>query len=143
PADGVEGFARTHRGAAVAQAVALAAGEGAVSVTPYAAVAGIGFLCRDLDRARDWVHETLGGLALDDEAHARLRDSIAAFLDTGGSLSAAAERLGCHKNTVRYRIDRAEAALGRSVRERRVDLELALQACRWLGAAVLDPPPTA
>ena len=51
--------------------------------------------------------------------------------------TAAAERLGCHKNTVQYRIRRAEEVLGRSVRERRVDLELALQAARWLGSAVL------
>jgi DNA-binding PucR family transcriptional regulator len=140
---GAGGFARTHRQAAVAQSVALSAGEGAATVTPYEAVAGISFLCQDLDRARDWVRETLGTLAVDDEAHGRLRESVSAFLDTGGSLSGAAERLGCHKNTVQYRIRRAEEALGRPVRERRVDLELALAACRWLGAAVLYPPPTA
>lgn len=140
-APGLDGFGRTHRQAAVAQSVALAAGEGAATVTPYAAVAGISFLCHDLVRAHEWVQETLGSLAADDEATGRLRASVSAFLDTGGSLSAAAERLGCHKNTVQYRIRRAEDALGRRVRERRVDLELALQACRWLGAAVLHTPP--
>jgi DNA-binding PucR family transcriptional regulator len=135
------GFARSHRQAVVAQAVALAAGKAAVPVTTYAAVSGLGFLCQDLDRAREWVGETLGGLVVDDEPHARLRESVEAFLDTGGSLTAAAERLGCHKNTVQYRIRRAEEVLGRSVRERRVDLELALQACRWLGPAVLVAAP--
>jgi hypothetical protein len=141
PGAGIAGFARTHRQAAVAQSVALAAGPAAAPVTPYVAVAGISFLCQDMDRARDWVRETLGELAVDDEAHARLRDSVSAFLDTGGSLSAAAERLGCHKNTVQYRIRRAEQALGHSVRTRRVDLELALQAGHWLDGAVLSPPP--
>lgn len=141
PATGAEGFARTHRRAAIAQSVALAAGDGAATVTPYSAVAGISFVSQDLDRARDWVREELGDLAVDDEAHGRLRESVIAFLDTGGSLSGAAERLGCHKNTVQYRIRRAEQMLGHGVRERRVDLELALQTCHWLGAAVLSPPP--
>lgn len=141
PAPGVEGFARAHRRAVAARSVALAAGPAAATVTPYAEVAGISFLCEDLARAREWVQETLGPLAADDEVHARLRESVGAFLETGGSLSAAAERLGCHKNTVQHRIRRSEEALGRTVRERRVDLELALQACRWLGAAVLCAPP--
>jgi hypothetical protein len=141
PAASVEGFARTHRQAAVAHSVALKAGESAAAVTPYASVAGISFLCQDIDRAREWVVETLGSLAVDDAAHARLRESVSAFLETGGSLTAAAERLGCHKNTIQYRVRRAEDALGRSVRERRIDLELALQACRWLGPAVLTPSP--
>jgi DNA-binding PucR family transcriptional regulator len=133
----VEGFGRTHRQAVVAQSVALAAGPSAAALTPYGPVAGLSFMCGDLARAREWVRETLGPLAVDDEAHGRLRESVGAFLDTGGSLSAAAERLGCHKNTVQYRIRRAEEMLGRSMRERRVDLELALQACSWLRAAVL------
>jgi DNA-binding PucR family transcriptional regulator len=141
PGAGVPGFVRSHRHAVVAQSVALAASGVTQTVTPYTAVAGLSFLCQDLDRAREWVRETLGGLAVDDEAHARLRESVSAFLDTGGSLSAAAERLGCHKNTVHHRIRRAEDELGRDVRDRRVDLELALEACRWLGAAVLAGAP--
>lgn len=142
PGEGVDGFAATHRQAAAARSVALAPGGATATVTPYRAVSGISFLCHDLGRAREWVWETLGPLAVDDEAHDHLRASVGAFLETGGSLSAAAERLGCHKNTVNHRIRRAEQALGRSVRDRRVDLEVALQACRWLGAAVLHPSPT-
>lgn len=140
PGEGVHGFGSTHRQAVAAQSVALAAGAATATVTPYRAVSGISFLCQDLGRAREWVRETLGPLADDDEAHHHLRASVSAFLEAGGSLSAASERLGCHKNTLNHRIRRAEHALGRSVRERRVDLELALQACRWLGTAVLHSP---
>jgi hypothetical protein len=143
PGTGADGFGRSHREAVVAQSVALAAGDAAGPVTAYADVSTIGFLCQDLDRAREWVRGVLGPLAADDEPHEQLRTSVGAFLATGGSLSAASERLGCHKNTVNHRIRRAELALGRSVRERRVDLELALQACRWLGPAVLAPSSTA
>ncbi len=137
PGTAVKGFICTHRHAAVAKSVALAAGGVTSTVIPYTAVGGLSFLCQDLDRAREWIRETLGALADHDEAHARLRESVSAFLDTGGSLSAAAQRLGCHKNTVYHRIQRAEEELGRDVRERRVDVELALLACQWLGSAVL------
>jgi DNA-binding PucR family transcriptional regulator len=61
------------------------------------------------------------------------------FLDTGGSYKTTAERLVLHKNTVQYRIRKAQESLGRPVGSNRHDVELALQACRWLGSAVLQP----
>jgi DNA-binding PucR family transcriptional regulator len=44
-----------------------------------------------------------------------------------------------HKNTVQYRIRKAEESLGRPVGDNRPDVELALQASRWLGSSVLQP----
>jgi DNA-binding PucR family transcriptional regulator len=46
-----------------------------------------------------------------------------------------------HKNTVQYRIRKAQESLGRPVSESRHDVELALRASRWLGESVLRPPP--
>jgi DNA-binding PucR family transcriptional regulator len=43
-----------------------------------------------------------------------------------------------HKNTVQYRIRKAEESLGRPVGNDRHDIELALQASRWLGSSVLQ-----
>jgi len=80
-----------------------------------------------------------GTLATDDEPHARLRDTLLAFLQSGGSYKATAEQLVLHKNTVQYRIRKAEESLGRPAAEHRHDVELALQAGRWLGPAVLQP----
>ena len=82
---------------------------------------------------------TLAGLATDDEHHARLRDTLLAFLRSGGSYKTTAERLVLHKNTVQYRVRKAEESLGRPVSENRHDVELALQASYWLGSAVLQP----
>ena len=62
------------------------------------------------------------------------------FLDTGGSYKATAERLLLHKNSVQYRVRKAEESLGRPVGDIRHDVELALQASRWLGSSVLQPP---
>ncbi len=44
-----------------------------------------------------------------------------------------------HKNTVQYRIRRAEESLGRPVGENQHDVELALRASHWLGSSVLQP----
>jgi hypothetical protein len=44
-----------------------------------------------------------------------------------------------HKNTVQYRIRKAEESLGRPVSEHQHDVELALRASHWLGSSVLQP----
>jgi PucR C-terminal helix-turn-helix domain len=69
--------------------------------------------------------------------HATLRDTLRVFLQESGSFVAAAERLTLHKNTVRYRIGKAEESLGHPVGEDRLHVELALLAAQWLGPAVL------
>jgi DNA-binding PucR family transcriptional regulator len=140
PGHGVEGCRRTHEQALRAQAVALAAGPAGPRVTAFADIRPIALMSSDLDATRSWVQETLGGLAIDDEAHARLRETLRVFLSAGGSYTTAAARLALHKNSVRYRVQKAEEMLGRSVRtEERIEVELALLACHWLGPAVLAP----
>jgi DNA-binding PucR family transcriptional regulator len=73
------------------------------------------------------------------EHHARLRDTLLVFLQTGGSYKAAAERLMLHKNTIQYRVRKAGEGLGRPLGENQHDVELALRASHWLGSAVLQP----
>jgi hypothetical protein len=140
PAPGVEGFRQTHHQARLAHELALAAGPAASRSTAFAQTGPVALLCADLDTTRAWVHSTLGALAIDDEAKARLRETTRVFLSTGGSFTATAEQLMLHKNTVHYRIRKAEEIRGRPWQESRLDVELALSACRWLGAAVLQPP---
>jgi DNA-binding PucR family transcriptional regulator len=85
------------------------------------------------------VLETLRSLADDDDHNASLRETLQVFLKEGGSFKTTAERLTVHKNTVQYRIRKAEESLGRPAAENRHDVELALQASRWLGPSVLQP----
>ncbi|GAB88793.1 PucR family transcriptional regulator [Gordonia rhizosphera] len=143
PGVGVDGFSRSHRNALAARSVALVATPDCPRVVAYREVSGLSFLCHDLTRAREWVGETLGELAIDDEPHARLREGLSAFLGSGGSLSAAADQLGCHKNTIHNRVRRAEELLGRRATPGQIDLQLALQARRWLGATGVDGAPAA
>jgi DNA-binding PucR family transcriptional regulator len=93
------------------------------------------------DLLHAWVLATLAGLAADDEHHARLRDTLLVFLQTGGSYKTTAERLTLHKNTVQYRIHKAVESLGRPVGENQHDVELALRTAQWLGSSVLRPVP--
>jgi DNA-binding PucR family transcriptional regulator len=141
PAAGIEGFRRSHGQAVSARAVALAAGEQRSPVTPFVDVAPIAMLCSDLDSARAWIHETLGELAVDSSRNEGLRETARVFLGTGGSYTATAERLFLHRNTAQYRVRKAEEVRGRPLRDGRLDVELALLACHWMRAAVLQAPP--
>jgi PucR C-terminal helix-turn-helix domain/GGDEF-like domain len=133
------GFCLTHEQAVAAQAVALAAGSAGRQVVVFGEVAPVAMMLGSTDLLRAWVLSTLGGLAVDDEHHARLRETLLVFLQAGGSYKTTAEQLMLHKNTVQYRVRRAEESLGRPVGDDRHDVELALQASHWLGASVLQP----
>ena len=136
---GVAGFRLTHQQALAAQSVVLA-GSAAPRVVAFAEVAPVAMMLGSPGLLRSWVLATLAGLATDDEHHARLRDTLLAFLRSGGSYKATAEQLVLHKNTVQYRIRKAEESLGRPAAAHRDDIELALRVSRWLGSAVLQPP---
>ncbi len=138
-AKGTTGFRITHQQAVAAQAVALAAGSPGPRTVTFSEVAPVAMMLGSPELLPAWVLGTLGGLATDDEHHARLRGTLLVFLQSGGSYKTTAERLMLHKNTVQYRIRKAEESLGRPVGENRHDVELALQASHWLGSAVLRP----
>lgn len=141
PGYGVDGFRRTHLQAARAQDLALAAQPGD-RVTSFADVGAVALICADVSAARSWVWATLGDLVIDDVQHARLRETLWVFLSTG-SYVATAERMVLHKNSVQYRIRKAEQALGAPIEDRRADVELALRACHFLGRTVLRAKPVA
>jgi len=138
PACGVDGFRRTHQQALRAQSVALAAGSHHLPVTYFVDVAPVAMMCADIESAREWVSETLGALVIDSERNARLRETARVFLQSGGSYTATADQLFLHRNTAQYRVQKAEELRGRPLREGRLDVELALLACHWLGSAVLQ-----
>ncbi|GDY31956.1 PucR family transcriptional regulator [Gandjariella thermophila] len=138
PGRELAGFRRTHRQALRVQALGLAAGPECDPVMCFAEVGSVALMVSDIDSARAWVADTLGALATDDAHHARLRETLRVFLAEGSSYTAAAARLVMHKNSVQYRVRKAEELLGRDIAANRLDVELALTLCRWLGSAVLS-----
>ena len=139
PAPGLPGFRRTHQQALGAQAVALAAGPSGQLVTSFGEVAPLALMSGSIELLQAWVIETLGALADDDEHNARLRDTLRVFLQENGSYKTTAERLILHKNTVQYRVRKAEETLRRPIGPDRLQIELALLAAQRLGHAVLRP----
>ena len=117
----------------------LAAGPSGQPVTSFAEVAPLALMAGSIDLIRAWVIETLGPLADGDDHNATLRDTLRVFLHEGGSFKATAERLTLHKNTVQYRVRKAEESLQHPVVQDRLRTELALLAAHWLGVAVLRP----
>lgn len=143
-APGLGGFRHSHRQAAAARAVAVAAAHPWPTVITASdpGVCSAALLAGDVGEARDWVRDVLGGLAADTEPDARLRETLRVFLGCGSSYKLAADGLHLHFNTVKYRVGRAIARRGRAIGADRLDVELALLVCHWYGAAVLaaDPP---
>ena len=85
----------------------------------------------DAATTASWAVGYLGELTAVPEGP-ELMDTLRAWLDQHGQVDAAAQRLGIHRHTVRHRIRRAEAVLGRQLDdpEVRADLWFALDAVR-------------
>lgn len=64
---------------------------------------------------------------------------MAAFLAASGSFQRAALTLNVHKNTVTYRVRRAEECRGAPIGDDHLAVAVALLATHWLGADVLGP----
>ena len=140
-AKGTTGFRLTHQQALAAQAVMLVPRSQARRAATFGEVAPVAMMLTSRELLRAWVLSTLADLATDDEYHARLRDTLLVFLQSGGSYKTTAERLTLHKNTVQYRIRKAQESLGRPVGGNRQNVELALLASHWLGSYVLRSAP--
>jgi hypothetical protein len=139
-APGVHGFRRSHREAEAAHGVAVAGGHAETTIIAASdpGLAAAALLGGDINETQEWVTGVLGDLSADNENDARLRETLRIFLRCGSSYKTAAEELDLHFNTVKYRIGRAVARRGRPIEGDRLDVELALLACQWYGAAVLQ-----
>ncbi|PTL55586.1 PucR family transcriptional regulator [Paraconexibacter algicola] len=124
---GVAGMCRSHREARAAREVGETFGVRAGTLIGYPSVALTSLVSAEPGRAAEFVVAELGELGADTDAMARLRATIRVYLDERLSPARTARRLGIHQNTVVYRAKRAEELLGRSLDDRRLELEIALR----------------
>jgi DNA-binding PucR family transcriptional regulator len=129
---GVVGFRQSHDDALAAQRLVVG-GAAAERLIAYRDVEVISLLGHDRQRLRQFLSETLGPLAAQDDATSRVRDTLRVFLQEGENTARAAARLNTHRNTVLHRISRAEELLGHRVGQRRLALAVALEAHFRLG----------
>ncbi|OKH67120.1 PucR family transcriptional regulator [Mycobacterium sp. SWH-M1] len=135
---GVEGFRQSHRRAAEAARI------GSMSTRPgcvfrYEDLDIVAMLSTDLAAAREFVTRELGDLAGSAEAVRTVRHTLKCYLDRDRSLAAAAADLQVARNTVAYRVQRAEQLRGRPTTIRRLQLHAALTLAEELGDVVLEP----
>jgi DNA-binding PucR family transcriptional regulator len=137
PGAGVAGFTRSHGEAKQAARIGGLLGDAKPAVTSYARIELVSLLANDLPRARTFVAGQLGRLSATEETAERLRETVLAFLVSGGSPTRVAEKLFVHKNTVAERIKKAEELLGREISESPIELGAALTLAITIGPAVL------
>lgn len=133
---GVDGFRRSHEQAGHGARI------GAMSTRDewllrYDDVDIVAMLSADLPAAGEFVVRELGALASPGESVAVVRHTLKCYLDRDRSLARTAEHLHVARNTVAYRVQRAEQLRGRPATERRLQLHAALTLADELGGAVL------
>lgn len=135
PASGLDGFRRSHREACEAVRVARLARRPAGTVTHFDEVELAALCSNDVTSCRAFIADTLGSLATDSRGTRQLRATLETFFAFNSNFRATAARLGVHHNTVRYRLERATALLGRAPEDDRLQLELALHLANRLGVS--------
>jgi len=133
---GVEGFRRSHEQASHGARV------GAMStrdqwLVRYDDIDVVAMLSADLPAAAEFVARELGALAGAGEPVTVVRNTLKCYLDRDRSLAKTADHLHVARNTVAYRVQRAEQLRGRPAAERRLQLHAALTLVDELGGAVL------
>ncbi|WP_024794964.1 PucR family transcriptional regulator [Tomitella biformata] len=138
PAGGAPGFRRSYKSARQVLAV-VAAKEDSGPVVAYSQIASVALMAGDIIRLREFVSDVLGDLAADTERSARLRETLCSFLMNGRSFAAASALLNVHRNTIQYRVGQALDVGGLSLADPDEiwNIQIALQACHWLGHSVL------
>jgi len=143
PARGITGFRRTHAQAQASRSVAAIPGKGASPVVSFGddGVAVTALLARDIESTRLWIAEVLGRLAVDDDRSATLRETLRVFYLTGENYTETAELMNLHRNTVKYRVEKALEERDSTVTSNRIDIAVALNVCHFLGSSVLVVKP--
>lgn len=127
PAQGVEGFRRSHQDAVEVRRLVARLGAPAQLVT-FDEVQLAALVTRDEARADELVAAVLGDLATAPED---LRETVRTYLAVLGNASAAAGRLFTHRNTVLRRLSRADELLPRPLAEDPLRVGVALEVLRW------------
>lgn len=138
PGSGVDGFRRSHERAAQAARIGTLSKRD-VRWFCYADLDIVAMLSADMSNAREFVARELGELAGAADAIAVVRQTLKRYLDRDRSLAGTAADLQVARNTVAYRVQRAEQLRGHPITFRRLQLHAALTLVEELGETLLQP----
>lgn len=136
PGKGTAGFIASHEEARALQRVATMAGwRNLGRILPYERYGAVAELAARPERLQRFLEVQLGGLLGAGGRETDLRSTMLEYLNVNRSQYAAARRLHVSKNTVSYRLRRAEEILGRDLGTDLSPLHTALLATDLLGAS--------
>jgi hypothetical protein len=138
---GLEGFRTTHAEAQAAARVAelnTAALEGG-QVVDFHDVRLVVLLTAESADALSFMHDELGKLGGSGETPRVLRETLRVYLRSNCRPQDAARTLFVAKNTVIYRVKRAEELLGHDIRTRQLELGVALRLAAVIGPDAGSP----
>jgi DNA-binding PucR family transcriptional regulator len=124
---GTAGFRLSHRNALAVQRLIDRAGHTRVARLEDTRLAAL--LARHGDDAVEYSLAVLGDLA---HAPPEITHTVAVYLAELGNVTATAERLYAHRNTVMRRLERANDLLPHPIAERPLDIAAALEVWQWL-----------
>ncbi|MET7743356.1 helix-turn-helix domain-containing protein [Streptomyces sp. NPDC005385] len=134
---GLSGFRQSHEDARHAVRVMEVNPAGTGTGVDYPDIELPALLSTDLPSLRRFVSDELGALAADTPQAEQLRRTLRLYLRHERSLTVAAAELHVARNTVTYRVKRAQGLLGHDVASRLPEVMAALEAAWTLGPAVL------
>ncbi|MFG3248815.1 PucR family transcriptional regulator [Streptomyces sp. NPDC048187] len=134
---GVPGFRHSHQDALHAARVMRLNPHDARPVLGYPDVELAALTSTDLPALRRFVSDQLGGLAVAGRSADQLRRTLRLYLRAERSLTVVAAQLHVARNTVTYRVKRAQELLGHDLTDRLPEVMAALEAAHALGATVL------
>ncbi|MGI5472984.1 PucR family transcriptional regulator [Streptomyces sp. CA-132043] len=137
--NGLPGFRQSHEDARHTVRVMQLDPHGTASVVDHPDIQLAALLSADLSALRRFVSDELGDLAADSRQADQLRRTLHLYLRNERSLTVAAAQLHIARNTVTYRVKRAQQLLGHDLTPRLPEVMSALEAARTLGPAVLRP----
>ena len=139
PEPGVDGFRRTIDQARRVKDILLVSASKLPKAVTYDQLGPLALMTADVDALRRFVHRALGDLANQGEREEVLRETLLTFLAHSRGYTATAQAMVLHRNSVQYRVQRAQDLCGRDLDDAAValDVHTALLAAHWLGRAVL------
>lgn len=129
PAQGVEGFRRSHFDALTAQHMMMRL-QSRQQVATFDDIHMIALLTQRPDRADEFIKSTLGAFV---SASDVLRNTLLTYINEQCNAARAAQQLYIHRNTLLSRLDAAQRLLPRSLDHNTVRIAVALEALKWHG----------
>lgn len=136
----VTGFRRTHQQALEAARVARLMVNVGQRIIRFDDVSLVALLSANIGEAHRFVHRELGKLAATGGNTEDLRETVLCYLECQRSPRATASRRYIARNTVTYRVKRAEELIGHSLDDREAEIWMALKIAQTLGVSGPSAP---